>query len=154
MECEAGRELDALVAERIFGRKSTVRLIYFLHGGEGEIEIAEGRDQPTSGREALEPIYDDQLYLAYPTYDEAVVPYYSTVLAMSWLVVEKIQERGEIIHIEWWPGLERLAVDASWKVMLKVTLDHLYPRHAEQVSAHTAPLAICLAGLKAMEVKS
>ena len=92
---EAGRELDALIAEKVMD------------------------DMLAGIRLDGSPMFDD-------------IPHYSTQIANAWLVVEKLRLFVQPSALGWHSGLRG-----------DIQENH---RHA-----NTAPLAICLAALKAVE---
>lgn len=106
----AGRPLDALVAERVMG--------LMAH----RITVNEALHLMTNGPRPGEPV---------------PVRFYSTDIAAAWEVVEKLHlcELGMLVDGEG---------SASWRCVFGG------PAFAE---AHTAPLAICLAALKAVGVE-
>ena len=87
-----------------------------------------------------------------------LVPHYSTQIADAWLVVEKMASvpvihRGE----ECWFGIEapRADTDEKWTAGYKWNEGYgeILWDHDRMGYADTAPLAICLAALKAVEEK-
>ena len=116
---KAGRELDALVAEKVFGQK--------LFRGA----VVYGNWSPQ----------DDG-------YDGYVcdVPRYSTDIAAAWKVVEQL-ETGTDDDL---PMLIHLFQDCDrWKCCVHLQYDHILMATAWE---DTAPLAICIAALKAKGV--
>ena len=115
---KAGRELDALIAEKVMGKL----LLYKLH----EMETMARKTK--AGAERV----------------DRMVPRYSTQIADAWLVVEKLVEMGCYVDI---------GVDEHGG---QVQLDSFGGEDdrwvlGESTRAATAPLAICLAALKAVE---
>lgn len=90
---EAGRELDALIAEKIMGQD------YSLNSLEGSLVLKDP-------------------------------PHYSTNIAAAWEVVEKLG-----------PDWDLISMEQGWIASVG---------SSERARAETAPLAICLAALKAM----
>jgi len=119
---KAGRELDARIAEDVFGRD--IRKIEFASKYELPIYRYEGTDI-NSG--------------------DSKIPHYSTQIADAWPVVEKLKEKWGSIDIrgdgdnEWVVG---------WNCDGMFFLDDTF---AGAVYAPTAPLAICLAALAVVE---
>lgn len=114
----AGRELDALVAEKVMGTEG-IRTIQSLdhrgwHREPGTLGPSRDLGDGRTGREAIQ------------------IPHYSTDIAHAWLVVE---------HINLFDNGTRLGRDdnGAWVVM-DWTNDVL-------AKADTAPLALCLAAL-------
>ena len=111
-EMNAGRELDALIAEKVMG-------------------LAGVRD----GKSWL---YGDNW-----TYHKkgvlCLVPHYSTQIADAWQVVEKMKEHGADEH----NGITIMYDENRWYVEFPLP-------SWEYAEAPTAPLAICLAALKAV----
>jgi hypothetical protein len=112
---EAGRELDALVAEKVMGIKA--------YRVNQDMEVFTNRRQ----------FLDKGDYWYTPSKDAThALPYYSTDIAAAWLVVEKM--RG--------PDF-RLNKDGDWVCCFGGTITFCG-------EGDTAPLAICLAALKAV----
>jgi hypothetical protein len=106
---DAGRELDALVAEKIFG--------WLM------IDAAAGIGAPDhSGLSAI-----------------AAVPHYSTDIAAVWQIVEHF-------------GRKAASVDVSRR-MRGYRCVIVWDGPNADARAESAPLAICLAGLRACDVK-
>lgn len=106
---DAGRELDALIAEKVMGT--------FIPAGSN-------------------PSLRDDAWLNERGYLVWEPPPYSTDIAAAWLVVEKLKQSYDIVDI----------LFANHYVSCKVWKDFMI---AEE-DAETAPLAICLAALKAV----
>jgi hypothetical protein len=138
-EIQAGRETDALVAERVMGWAwqtkdgSTRWLAPPAQCGDF------GHERPASGDEALEGAWWLE---AKPSDLHWIVPHYSTDIAAAWQVVESVVERGYMVTVV-------QEDDAA----VRVYLDH--PSQVEDLDeigvAPTAPLAICRAALAAVE---
>ena len=103
---EAGRKLDALIAEKVMG------LIFRKKEG-------------------------------YPKFDDDV-PYYSTRIEDAWLVVEKLREMGAWINVS--IGTHKMFWECRGIINEGKDNEVRFINHAP-----TAPLAICLAALKAIE---
>ena len=122
---KAGRELDALIAEKVFGSKKPTHKHDRVH---------------------LEPMNDDtfcwECFCIYAHGDvcEWVPRKYSAQIADAWLVVEKMEEmEGTVSIFYYYAPSEKTSY---WGV--KLGYREIY------ASANTAPLAICLAALKAI----
>lgn len=119
----AGRELDALVAEKVMGLEKELRI-------KGTTHVA--------------TCYTDNPYFLSGIDKDDVMRYcqplpYSTSIEAAWLVVEKLKSIGHVIHVSVFP-------DKVQAVYVHDTGENDYGE------ADTAPHAICLAALKAMEV--
>lgn len=112
-EVAAGRELDALVAEKVMGLLATT-------GGSGAKTNYYARSSEVAPWENT--------------------PHYSTDIAAAWLVVEAMAGRDMQLSLDMFGG------DPWWAEFA----DRQYVKGA-QATATTAPHAICLAALKAME---
>lgn len=117
---EAGRELDALIAEKVMGW--TVDPIYRMYTGAG-MRHAVGNNLDTR----FNP---------------------STNIAAAWEVVEKMRERGDWVNLEgdkegWMVEVWPFTADDSWAG------GGFYGEDVK-AKADTAPLAICRAALKAL----
>lgn len=108
---KAGRELDALIAEKVFGK--------------------------TVDRSSHFDIYYD---------NGPSIPFYSTRIAGAWLVVEKLVADGMQPIVNYLNG-QILAYD-GWHCCIAKGYE-VYHSHG----CETAPLAICLAALKACGVE-
>jgi competence transcription factor ComK len=107
---KAGRELDALIAEKVMGwKRKTIKLVNMV--------------------EEQDVLIDPRL----KTYSQP--PHYSTNIADAWLVVEKFPQIDICMS----------KVDDKWNCFIEFA-DHM-------AIAETAPLAICLAALKACGVE-
>lgn len=107
-ELTAGRELDALVAEKVMGWAPR-------DAGAG----------------------DRLIYVGAWAHCESL-PHYSTDIAAAWQVVEKLAADGLYVHVGYCLGRTEASVNSPLDI-----IDNAY--------APTAPLAICLAALKALE---
>jgi len=130
---EAGRELDALVAEKVMGKK--VRILsnsLFCWEYDGEYENLYGLAQP--------------------------IPAYSTDISAAWQVVEKLcnwdVDDNMLILKGQGPDIEDKGPDREdprdwqwWEAEINGTWGKV------EAQAETAPLAICLAALKAKGVE-
>jgi hypothetical protein len=120
---ESGRELDALVADKVMGL--SVRQVV------GYAEYIKGRDVAYTG----EWIYDTD-----EPYDLAIeVPYYSTDIAASWEVVEKMRPSYRFNLFEY------SCYEAQFR--------KLGDQYIAVGRAQAVPHAICLAALRACGVK-
>jgi len=73
-------------------------------------------------------------------------PSYSTDIASAWEVVEKL------VEMDFYPDLISTSSDGwVWQCVLHTTLDDEYPDNPFYGRSNTAPHAICLAALKAIE---
>jgi hypothetical protein len=179
-ELPAGRELDALVAEKVMGLKVVGRCCAVFVEGEWSIhpdaepegwtcyaELAPVYARPECDcAESVVREYDTpekaELYreidaerdarqaismakTGHRTYCLGVVPGYSTDIAAAWEVVEKLLETC-FVDVNAIPGSSII----QWFVTVR--LMPLTARHPIRgAGALTAPLAICLAALAALE---
>jgi len=126
---EAGRELDALVAEKVFGWK-WIRFRYELGGAQGPEEAIQVSPDDFPG------YFDEDSYMAddgkYPrSYHPRGRPAYSTDIAAAWFVVERMRDDKSWERFVWnLPGalsgihsmLEQLTPIAICRAALKVKL--------------------------------
>ena len=126
---EAGRELDALIAEKVMGQDT--RWLEVLHGEHRLVWFKQNWG------------YGDD------------VPHYSTRIQDAWLVVEKMTGDGFCPALifddngSWvmaFDGIQNLPEDDD-PLITSFCIE-------SKMIADTAPLAICLAALKAVEDKS
>lgn len=125
---QAGRELDALIADRVMGLKRTVRI--------------KGTTNTTT-------IYSDNPYFDGGVSEDDMMKHYclplhySTSIEAAWQVVEELVKRGKVFIVKG-DGLRTGDHNPRWTVLCD---------NQPRVDADTAPLAICLAALKASGVE-
>ena len=133
---EAGRELDALIAEKVMGWK------WFLDAANlGSGPQYRYLDEPKQWWNPPRLEWDgvSKIAIAHrPT--EYQPPEYSSDIAAAWEVVEKLREMGFPVHIQC--GQYHYGV-VGYRDVLK----------DEWVWAKSAPLAICRAALKALSAQ-
>lgn len=112
----SGRELDALIAEKVMGW-------IVAHSSEGFYRWKPKPDNPNS----------------YSEWQEGL-PHYSTNIADAWHVVEKLKEYGNVVEVKCF---------RSGSVDVQVRGGNINDIRGAG-NADTAPLAICLAALKAV----
>ena len=130
---EAGRELDALVAEEVMGEV------------EAHAPVGDGLTRTDVFGAPSLLAADDKIRVAYPKSLAAgrlwpaqyCGPKYSTDLAAAWEVVEKMRERYVDFLLEW--------DHDQWRAS--------YCGENEDARADTVALAICLAALRAVGVE-
>jgi len=126
---QAGRELDALVAEKVFGWK---RAVVESHGAVNNLWVDADGKPARNGYYGASCVSDE--YNAFSTRIEA-----------AWTVVEKLRADKETdfdLYAPAWAGTANM-MGGNWKAMIDGYAG---------VSA-TAPLAICLAALAAVGYK-
>lgn len=134
---KAGRELDALIAEKVMG--ATVVYPY--------------RSEPGHPYPGVNPIWTDEPWQATSNPQSISglenVPHYSTNIADAWMVVEKMGRWHGFDFMIVMPDPEQTfhlrTYEAGW---YEATNDG--PERRVVSYADTAPLAICLAALKAV----
>lgn len=132
---EAGPELDALVAERVMGQS-----------------MPAGYEKATDGRWTYwEPERYDDGSFSRSVIEQRWPPYYSTNIADAWKVVERFPivslGRGYFNY----SGGSPIASDIpQYTAMINRRAPSDPTLELEFVQAKTAPLAICLAALKAV----
>lgn len=132
----AGRELDAMVAEKVMGETD------YEHGELGE----DSSGDPYCSRCRMSGSWGDQIFS-----DERCIPAYSASIAAAWTIVEKLGN---------WHGFDFMVAkmeagnghpsywEAGW-----YEPSHEGPERRVVVEAETAPLAICLAALEAVDLE-
>jgi hypothetical protein len=120
-----GRELDALIAEKVMGLRVTWE----------DSQEEDGKDDPY--------ILDDNGNYKWSSY----VPYYSTSIQDAWLVVGKMRELGFYYSVGSIIGSPATGVGITELHAAGFGIKHA---PFETVQADTAPHAICLAALKAV----
>lgn len=128
-----GRELDALVAEKVMGWLKGKRTYISPYGPEHNYDFEQW-------------INEDEI--------EKELPAYSTNILAAWEVIEHLKDNRRIFYcIEQHPFAEEPTVwlfDADKVPEGMVIADHAAKWN---VTAATIPHAICLAALKAVEVQ-
>jgi Phage ABA sandwich domain len=129
---EVGRDLDALIAEKVMGWKWCASPNTFKPGRPWRRWLAEPyRNMPVWDGVTEMPI--DGLFD-----EESNVLYYSTDIAAAWEVVEKMKQRG----FGFW-----VAGDECW-------FQHPFaPLNRTSATSTSIPLAICRAALKAISAQ-
>jgi hypothetical protein len=129
----AGREMDAMVAHRVMGWRVSALNTSPHNGGKNEIRGLV--DSRIGGGCTIEhPEWETSYYIS----TKCEIPPYSTEIAAAWMVVEMMRDR---FGAEFLFTFNRLG-DARAKFTDPVGTNwHV---------ADTAPLAICLAALKAV----
>lgn len=137
---EAGRELDALVAEKIFGS------LWRAYRSDDEEKSVIRLFAPSRADYCEEIQYKNQWGTSsgfYPT-DYPDLPAYSTDIAAAWEVVEKVGTGW--LYLSLLQDSDKVA--GYWRAAF-----HRLKETPQLVDADTAPLAICLAALKAVGVE-
>jgi len=130
---EAGRELDALVAEKVFGKESPK---WYTIVGDNEYDYG-GISSCSPGEGTLGWIGPQQVFWPnQPSKGIHACSHYSTDIAAAWEVVEKAS--GEGPH--------------KWSITNEHDTWYVSANGVAEAEADTAPHAICLAALKAKEV--
>jgi hypothetical protein len=130
---QAGRELDALVAHKVFG-------LFPCPHWSRDIYDSRSWNSDNCDCKPWSKSYDAE----YPDFKP-----YSTNIAAAWEVVEKLDRR-------FWPEIRRID-DGSWCCEIVGRGDtpaQVSPGPLALEYAPTAPLAICLAALKAVGVEA
>lgn len=124
-ELKAGRELDRMIVEKIFGL------------------------DPWTARRGLHPDGDIEYHWGYPLGHD-VAPNYSTDIAAAWQVIEHLRSQGYQFHINSLAESNNISVLISNpdKHSLGDMADFTVWEH------ESLPLAICLAALKAVESRN
>jgi len=126
MDLEPGRELDALVAEKVMGAECSC-------------------DKPTKEPGSSNP-YGMQGFC--DVHGGVGCPDYSTSISAAWEVVEKLCQHDKFIQLTRGSWNQKTNSWTTWIVEVDG------PSSTERVEAPTAPLAICRAALKAIDVIS
>lgn len=131
----AGREMDALILEKVFGyvwRTFSGNSILFHPDDNRGHWWVEGKTGT--------PDYDSLRFISNNHKTMPIVPNYSTKIGDAWEVVEKLRlmVRPSVIAGKWIAAeFIRVYLSGKWEGVLEVTAD-------------TAPLAICRAALLAV----
>lgn len=148
---EAGRELDAMVAEKVMGLRPRW---WSLHRNDKPLRDLMDTDvRPTLfwldcqsldhvPLEVLRPNADGDMPILECDDGESVLCY-STDIAAAWEVVEKLKEITENVLVSW--------EETYWEVEVCVTQEAFNRGYRTAINdADTAPLAICRAALIAV----
>jgi hypothetical protein len=156
-ELEAGRELDALVAEKVMGWQRLGEDDYSKPGHP--LGLLSDFDQkgphpriqsPESGAFYFCPCQDGR----YQRPDAIEPPFYSTDIAAAWQVVERIKELEGCGLFVTWANAE-YGDPSHWEVGFVEAGDEGYGHEQRIVAtADTAPLAICGAALAAVAAQT
>lgn len=143
----ASRDLDALVAEKVFGWKRYRFAAGGPRGDENKYWLNHPDDKQLDGTGVVEADANDEPYLDWVRY----VPNYSTYVAEGWRVLEWMSEHGHRPEVGFAGG-----VDYDHQDGVRVTYyDHAnYMRTGSGWTAawgETMPLAACRAALAAVE---
>lgn len=150
MTLQAGRELDALIAEKVMGwqahhRQDKCDGVYIIRcgscGGDGHANCYGG------GQGSIQSLCEDV-----PCGDEASLPPYTEEIAAAWQVAEKLRKRAFLFAL-WNKGHGFVACFSSDDPVYWLEGIESGPASVDTVQADTAPLAICLAALKAVGVE-
>lgn len=130
------REIDVLIEENVIGITVQSHLrhtdVFNKYYNKEELEYTRGEP---------EYITDDCGYMILSNQ----VPWYSSDISSAWEVVEAIQKKGWYFSI-----FDYGAGGEDWKVELIPDEDIVGYRENISEEAKTAPMAICLAALKAV----
>lgn len=137
-----GRELDALVAEKVMGWKRVEKPHKF---GTGITIHLRAPGKPEEPNTVCEYITGD---IAAPCLPSEFIPKYSTDIAAAWYVVEKIKHNGPAEAKDMDATLTIEEADGEWWVGWR-----WHEWTGDGASAQSAPHAICLAALKAVGVE-
>lgn len=140
-EMPAGREMDELVAKKVMGH----RLVPNLFEGDPTLMMKKDAEVFPEGLKPPSPLFGCE-----------EIPYYSSIIADAWEVLEKIKaidlkkhtgldEADECFVVVWDRATKEWAAGFH-------TIDGYDPGWiaSSRISANTAPLAICRAALKAV----
>lgn len=156
MDLPAGRELDAMIAERIMGLNVVARN-WPCGWAEG---FYQAQHWPQRGHEWFRetgPVYAEVQTIWPPQVDPRhpddpwgpytdvqPVPFYSTDITAAWQVLTHLQEQGYVPSV----SRHRSEPDAWWACFSR---EHRTPDDVGEATGDTAPLAICRAALAAVE---
>jgi len=129
----AGREMDALVAEKVMGWSNVEKTTWSNYRADGTPFGGgkEWRGTPPNHEAEFNPVL-------YP------IKNYSTDIAAAWMVVEKIRPLFWSTQVMVWDHSDKYIVSCVYRG------GHDEPEKAINSEAPTAPLAICRAALLAV----
>ncbi len=146
---KAGRELDALVAEKVMGLGVIEQRYAWYGDGYWGVDPFQHDLDWKQTNEEMHPVWREFPDCKDPsrcldckdTSCWSVVPHYSTNISAAWEVVEKV-----------WPSGSGMCLTPSsfgWAIYYPLTITMKWSQPV--VKADTAPHAICLAALKAKD---
>jgi len=147
----AGREMDALVAEKVMGKTVFWRKVLESYSWDHEKKKA---DTPNYEQVPVEDL--GGAAVAYwdvgceYQYKLPIIKHYSANIAAAWEVVEKMRLTGREGY--WRYGVEITMFPSLVEVRLWTHGFGVGKKGAQVTRAETAPLAICRAALKAVGV--
>ncbi len=143
---EAGRELDALIAEKVMGWRwfRFLNKCYLIPPRNTETGFDPAHVLSHWDGEGKEGTPDLE-WTTLSSYPNFRLRHYSTDIAAAWEVVEKVQANGWTFHVDD-VGFNN-GIEGKWRVLL--TEAETGDKHVF-ADGDTAPHAICLAALKAM----
>lgn len=138
---KAGRALDALIAEHVFGWRLISKL-----------------DLEDLGYSVKTPLLlPPGILLSVPkdqfNFITSHIPRYSEDIAAAWEVLAKLAEKYEITFYNFKEDPANSNSKLLWKVQLREHYFTTAPGNGEDSIAESAPQAICLAALQAMGYK-
>jgi hypothetical protein len=151
MDMKAGRELDALVAEKVMG----ITVIhdwdcgYMPECGNYEADMPAYTDETFEDlcvplRPAKSGGFFDEIGPVHEELNSIIpVPFYSTSIEAAWVVVGKLRER--------W-GVELYGRGDGWACLVEEG-DEVSGHYIAEGDADTVALAICLAAIKCVGVE-
>lgn len=150
-----GIELDALIAEKVMRIKTTkgYQSFHYMRGCIGSYVRNEFRDVPFPDLQILKDPLPDHFKIGGPFQMERYDPCpesYSTDIKAAWQVVEKFHKDKWRVDV-YCPEEHESGIE--WRCELAEPYRSPLKDICVNVAAPTAPLAICLAALKALDVK-
>lgn len=133
-QVDAGREMDAAIAEEVFGRVVVIAPV-----GDGLTRTREVWGETMEEASAkLREAYSEHEGLREPYFDG---PNYSTLIGAAWEVVEKMNELGFYVTV---------ARTTDGRAFCRLMESNNWVGDGIRAGPATAPLAICRCALKAV----
>lgn len=143
-ELQAGRELDALVAEKVMGWR------WHRHGEVRGGWVHYASLLPPESTDHRVPVTSDDALLAKHERDTGLCPHYSTSIADAWLVVEKMGQTEMPGHVgPTMLHMLRACAGGQWEAQFCSDFGY-----SQTTRAGSAPLAICRAALAVLTERS
>jgi hypothetical protein len=140
-----GRELDVLIAEKVMGWQWLRMDLQRWPDSEGHAwgSMRSLRPDESNGVWTLPALLDMPIH-----FDASHIPLYSTDIAAAWLVVERLEQITNCYVEVGWCNAEHGPQRRAWCFVAEYGNDGSNMGEAYE---DTAPMAICLAGLRAVK---
>ena len=149
------REIDALIAEHVMGYKKSTKDVYMSYGQDPKQNHL-NRCEFTGNRECFLDNFGVPLFLEDDVVTQQKLPKYSTDIKAAWEVVNWLNNNAPEQKYGYYSDyfLVMEFRDKEWGCGFMYDIPYEgWSEHEIYVSAKTAPMAICLAALKAKGIE-